>query len=529
MQIKRRMAVFTSILALAIIAAVVVTVNSGSGGQRVPGGAATDERFAEEQAEFLGTAKIRNGEPTDASPVALPAREISAEEGPLPQILQRAAMPQTFGRIDYIPNKEWEGEKLFGRQNDWEPDIAADPNDPYVYVATTRYGKGNQACLDCPLPALVYRVSDDNGDTWGPVKYLCKCKGAGWQADPQVEVADDGTIYALILQNWHTLLVKSTDHGETFGPPVDVAPALPGIPPKNHWTDHGFLTISPDGQDVFVAFNHADSWVVASHNGGATFGTPAMTSPPSDHGVLYYYHYKGAVTAGGTVNIAATSFTRQPFANNLVRYYDLRSTDNGATWEQVSLDTFEAYPGCVKNRCRPDHLGGQAGIAADSAGNLIATFAGTRTARIGQMIFTSTSVDGGATWTESLRVSPTFADDSASAAARAVNRRRVLASFPQVVGTGTCDFRLWWQDDWKNIDSWNTWETTSVDCGSTWTEQVRISDATNGAGYKHPAGYFADYGDYGGIAVMTDGRTIAAWGEAYSYWGPGGTWINREI
>ena len=380
-----------------------------------------------------------------------------------------------------------------------------------MYVATTRYGSGNEACGDCPLPALVYRVSDNNGDTWGPVKYLCECEGAHWQADPQLEVADDGTVYGLILQGWHTLLVKSTDHGETFGPPVDVAPDMT-------WTDHGFLTISPDGQDVFVAFNHGDSYVVASHDGGATFGTPVMTSPVSDQGVRYYYHYKGAVTGEGTVNIAATAVPRHPYASAIVRYYDLRSTDNGDTWTQIRLDTFEEQPDCVKGRCRHDHLGGQANIAADGAGNLVATYAGTRIAQDGQMIFTSTSTDGGATWSESRRVSPTFAGD-----------RRVIASFPQIVGTGDCDFRMWWQDDVKNIDSWNTWATTTSDCGATWTKQVRISDAINGAGYKHRAGYLADYGDYGGIAILSDGRTIATWGEAYSYWGPGGTWINREM
>jgi hypothetical protein len=55
---------------------------------------------------------------------------------------------------------------------------------------------------------------------------------------------------------------------------------------------------------------------------------------------------------------------------------------------------------------------------------------------------------------------------------------------------------------------------------------VRISDAVSGTAYKNADGFLEFYGDYGEIAVTSNGRTIAAWGEGESWLGPGGTWFN---
>ena len=41
-------------------------------------------------------------------------------------------------------------------------------------------------------------------------------------------------------------------------------------------------------------------------------------------------------------------------------------------------------------------------------------------------------------------------------------------------------------------------------------------------------GFGEIYGDYGEIAVTNAGRTIAVWGEGFSYNGPGGTWFNVQ-
>ena len=57
---------------------------------------------------------------------------------------------------------------------------------------------------------------------------------------------------------------------------------------------------------------------------------------------------------------------------------------------------------------------------------------------------------------------------------------------------------------------------------------MRISDASR-VRLQAPAGFLEPYGDYGEIAVTSDGATIAMWGEGASYSGPGGTWFNRQV
>ena len=34
---------------------------------------------------------------------------------------------------------------------------------------------------------------------------------------------------------------------------------------------------------------------------------------------------------------------------------------------------------------------------------------------------------------------------------------------------------------------------------------------------------------YGEVAVTSTGKTIATWGEGFSYTGPGGTWFNIQL
>ena len=52
--------------------------------------------------------------------------------------------------------------------------------------------------------------------------------------------------------------------------------------------------------------------------------------------------------------------------------------------------------------------------------------------------------------------------------------------------------------------------------------------ARGSAGYVGPSGFAEIYGDYGEIDVTSAGKTIATWGEGFSYTGPGGTWFNLQ-
>jgi hypothetical protein len=78
-------------------------------------------------------------------------------------------------------------------------------------------------------------------------------------------------------------------------------------------------------------------------------------------------------------------------------------------------------------------------------------------------------------------------------------------------------------------DAWNVWYRSSPDGGGTWSSPVKISDAPAGAAdYINRRGFDEIYGDYGEIAVTNTGKTFAAWGEGFSWTGPGGTWFNIQ-
>ena len=91
--------------------------------------------------------------------------------------------------------------------------------------------------------------------------------------------------------------------------------------------------------------------------------------------------------------------------------------------------------------------------------------------------------------------------------------------------------RLWYMQTahGDNPDAWNVWYRSSANGGATWSAPVKIDDAPAGAaGYVHAGGFGEIYGDYGEIAVTNTGKTVATWGEGFSYTGPGGTWFNVQ-
>ena len=85
--------------------------------------------------------------------------------------------------------------------DDWEPAVAADPNAPYVYLLTTRYGEPED--VPEPLPVAVHRLDPVNG-RWridlGEQVPLCICRGSKAQYDPTIEVVPNtGAVYSVFL------------------------------------------------------------------------------------------------------------------------------------------------------------------------------------------------------------------------------------------------------------------------------------------------------------------------------------------
>jgi hypothetical protein len=413
------------------------------------------------------------------------------------------ASPKVHDHAAPAPHPGWTGEKLFGstKNNDWEPAVAADPSAPFVYILTTRYG-GLKACKKCPDPALILRVSEDGGRTFGADRFLCPCTGVVAQNDPQIEAASDGTLYAAWLNDFvpGVVVSKSHDHGRTWTAPITLkTPAI-------EFGDKPALAISSTGRDVYVAWNASDSYVSVSHDYGATFDAPTKTN----NDTRYWFAYSGAVARDGTVTFSETDYTQD--STGPVRVEAIRSTDGGKHWQQVLIDTVAQQPPCVSDGCPLEYYGPSALMAMDATGRLVVMYQGASVPAGPQRVYVRHSTNGGRTWSKRTDI---------DAGPSGTN-----AAFGGAAATGHGDFRLWYQDDRKGAAGWNTWFRRSVDGGRTWLDEVRLSNRSSGAPYKSAAGFAQPYGDYGEVAITNAGATIAVWGEGASYNGPGGTWYD---
>jgi len=406
------------------------------------------------------------------------------------------------------PPSGWAGERVISpTADDWEPAIAADPNAPYVYLLATRY-TGPTACGNqCPLPYHVLKISTDGGATWGADRYLCSCRGVQGQFDPEIEVVPStGAVYAAWMNGYNVVFSKSSDHGQTWSPPVPVYGNV-------SWNDKPVLAVSDNGNDVYIAFNGptgGDPYIAQSHDAGATWTQTKIVDSKR-----YIYAFDGDVLPNGTVVFSETSLlyanTSTLTGQDLVYVY--RSTNVGATWSTNLVDTVEIGPNCTAAGCPNDYYPGHSAVSADANGNLVLLYDGATVSQGNESIWTRRSTDGGASWS----------------GRQALSTSGEMGDFPSVESRGAGDVRAWYmQTNGGNFDAWNTWYRSSTDGGVTWTAPVKISDVTSGASYKTANGFLEPYGDYGETAITSAGKTIATWGEGNSYTGPGGVWFNRQ-
>ena len=410
-----------------------------------------------------------------------------------------AGSPASALRARYIPTPGWDNERLWSRTtDDWEPALAADPSSSLAYQLAVRYG--GRACPKCPHIKIMLRRSPDAGATWGREHYLCRCKGKNGQYDPQIEISDDGTVFATWLQGYTpgVTFSKSTDHGRTWTKPVHMDVG---------WSDKPVLQVSPDGKDVYIAFNgpsKGDSYVGVSHDGGGHFTTARVTKNNR-----YYFAGGGFVAPDGNVTFAEVN-DNQDYTGK-IQVYALSSSDGGSTWHNVRVDVVKRQPDCTSAGCYDGFYGSVPALAGDANGDLAIVYVGARVSKGPQTTYVRRSTDGGLTWSDRVRISP----------------RGANAVSPTAVGAGPGDIRVWFMDD--RTGRFNVWYRSSTDGGVTWSQPARLSNAIAGPPYVGPRGFVEIYGDYGEIDVTNDGHTIATWGEGPSFNGPGGVWFNRSL
>ena len=412
------------------------------------------------------------------------------------------------GPIVHRPAEGWAGEQVAGgRNDDWEPAIAADPNAPYVYLAFTRYG-GEKACPNhCPSPNIILQRSTDGGVTWTKGQFLCECRGWGGQFDPIIEVVPDtGHVVATWMNGYNVFFSRSKDHGVTWSDPV----ATYG---KVSWNDKEVVATSDDGRDVYVSLNGptgGDPYVMQSHDFGRTWSQRKLVDSKR-----YFFAFDADVLPDGTVIFSESSISYSgPAASpeGIVQHHAFISRNDGATWENRIVDAVDIGEACTADGCSPDFYIGHSAVTADADGTLTFLYDGATLWHGPQRIWARRSTDGGRTW--SARVGLSTPGENATS--------------PAVESTGSGDVRAWYMQENGGPNAWNVWYRASSDGGLTWRAPIKISDAVSGRAYKSAAGFREVYGDYGEIAITDAGTTIAAWGEGFSWIGPGGVWVNRE-
>jgi BNR repeat protein len=426
------------------------------------------------------------------------------------EALREARAAGLFGRRERIvrtPAAGWAGEQVMNvGTDDWEPAIAADPKTPFVYLIVTQYAP--KPCPgNCPSPFTALEISSDGGTTWSAGRPLCACKGSG-QFDPIIEVVPNtGHVYALYMNGFNVVFIKSTDRGQTWSTPVPTWG-------KVSWNDKPVLAMSDDGRHVYVSWNGpnaGDPWIAQSHDFGATWTQTKLVDGPR-----YFFAYDADVLPNGTVVFSESSILyggQGSAPEGVVQHHAFVSTTQGASWQNVVVDTVEIGEPCVADGCSSDFYLGHSAVSADATGNLVYLYDGATTPGGKQLVFARRSTNGGLSWT----------------ARTAISTSGEHATGPAVESRGGGDVRAWFaQTNGGSHDAWNIWYRSSADGGLTWSTPVNISDASTGAEYKSAAGFREFYGDYGEVAITSAGKTIGVWGEGFSWTGPGGAWFNRQ-
>ena len=408
------------------------------------------------------------------------------------------------------PTTGWTGQQPMDTTwDDWEPAVATDPSAPFVYALTTRYGAPKPCSGNCPSPWIALEVSTDNGATWSEGRPLCACKGGG-QFDPIIEVVPNtGHVYALYMNGFNVLFLKSTDHGQTWSAPVKTWGNV-------SWNDKPVLAMSDDGRDVYVSWNGptgGDPWAAVSHDFGATWSQTKLADTSR-----YFFAFDADVASDGTVYFSESALVYTSAGNSsgvvdTIEHHVFVSRDKGATWQDRLVATVQPGVPCDADGCLADFYTGHTAISVDASGAVVLLYDGATTFQGLQRIEARRSTDRGATWSAPVVLSKSGEN----------------ATAPAVESRGSGDVRAWYYEtSGGNDDAWNVWYRSSTDGGASWSAPEKLSDAPGGAGYKTAAGFLEVYGDYGEIAITNTGKTIAIWGEGFSWIGPGGSWFNIQ-
>jgi hypothetical protein len=404
------------------------------------------------------------------------------------------AAPTAGAGLEFVPQTR----VGFTSGDQWEPSIAADRLG-HVYVLYPQY-LGVPGCPTCASPTMIVQISADHGAMWGTPTIIYPPGSTQGQWDPQIAVdpIDGRTVYAAWLQNGKSdvLVARSTDSGATWT--VVAANSI------RSGADKPILAVR--GQEVYVAYNHAQKiWVSSSHDGGATFTSVNVNK----NGKLgWALAGGGTVAPDGAVYFGWSGYERNGGAKGDVNLFVSKSTDRGATWTNTVVDISAVPPDCSEFLCGWAFLGAQLTLTSDASGTLHGLWNAGTVDQGPERTYFATSRDG-MTWSPKVDV---------SMAPLGSNH-----AFPALVAGAVGDVRISWMDD-RAGGLWNTYYRSSTEGGATWSSESDLSTYVPGYSYIHPDGFSFPYGDYYEMDIDELGVTHAVWGEGLNYDSPGSIW-----
>lgn len=409
----------------------------------------------------------------------------------------------------------------FASGDDWEPAIAVD--DPQVYVYWMHIG----AMPDCPLPARVhmaYQSSADGGVTWEPPRSLI-CQAAD-QADAQIVVEPiSHRVYAAWMDGdepdtpiW---VSYSEDRGRTWQPPV-LATSASGA---GSIGDKDLLVVS--GSVVCVAYEReVDPFVSCS---------PDITRQPfvtvSVNGAPGYISFAagGAHDTRGNLFFAYGAVQPPASAPGPELLWLARSADRGKTWTTRRIDGSAAPPAVADAERTYFSASAALGVIPrhpPQADRLVVVYNKNLTAGAPARIYTAYSDDNGESWQGLQELSTAPAGAFHGFPAIASDRRGAHVSWMDNRADPVCTAA-------QRCGRWRVYSRTSIDGTSAWSAEVRVDGpryvSLDGSAhpYQSAEGFSFPYGDYSSAALDRAGAVHIVWGEGAAWNGPGSIWYNR--
>ena len=370
-----------------------------------------------------------------------------------------------------------------------EPRSAINPVDAKNIVAEYQQDRWN----DGGARGLVASVTHDGGSTWQRVTVpgLTRCSGGNYDraSDPWVSFGPTGVLYAISLSfdffDTHNAIIasRSTDGGNTWGPPVEITadntngldkesitadPSHPNVvyaawdrllsPGKSlHASDQGFFNARSFTSQTFFS---------RSNDGGLTWSQPTQIYTDSSFGGSIGSIIR--VLPDGTLLDGLVTYGNAAWKGGKCASISvLRSTDGGATWS--SKPTIVSPLTCTYVGAHdPDtgalvRSGGLIDIAVDGNNVYTAWEDGTASGPTTGHILFSQSTDGGVTWSAPTVINKTTGGVDAFIPTIAVNSNHV-------VGVTYYDFRNNTPGGSADTDVWLVRCTASCTNAGNWTE-----------------------------------------------------------